>query len=56
MLNLLVHQLLVTKVNPFGYQRPWLLTPKDPNKFKYLKEIDFFVGELQGGRESLSVG
>jgi hypothetical protein len=47
MLNLLVPQLLVTKRKPFRYQRPWLLTSKDPNKFGYLKEIDsFFVGEL----------
>jgi hypothetical protein len=57
MLNLFVPQFLVTKRKPFGYQRPWLLTSKDPNKFGYLKEIDFlFLGELQGGRESLGVG
>jgi hypothetical protein len=33
MLNLLVPQLLVTKRKPFRYQRPWLLTSKDLNKF-----------------------
>jgi hypothetical protein len=53
----LVPQLLATKIKPFGCQRPWSLTSKDPNKFGYLKEIDFvFVGELKGGRESLGVG
>jgi hypothetical protein len=47
MLNLLVPQLLATKREPFGCQRSWSLTSKDPNKFGYLKEIDFlFVGVL----------
>jgi hypothetical protein len=57
MLNLLVPQLLAIKRKPFGCQRPWSLTFKDPNKFGYLKEIDLlFVGVLQGRREPLGVG
>jgi hypothetical protein len=43
MLSLLALQLLVAKRNPFGCQRPWSLTSKDPNKFGYLKEIDFLL-------------
>jgi hypothetical protein len=42
MLSLLALQLLVPKRKPFGCQRPWSLTSKDPNKFTYLKEIDSF--------------
>jgi hypothetical protein len=57
MLNLLAIQLLVARRNLFGCQKSWSLTSKDPNKFGYLKEIDFlFVGKLQGGREPLGVG
>jgi hypothetical protein len=57
MLSLLVLQLLAPRRKLFGCQRPWSLTSKDPNKFGYLKEIDFlFVGELQDGRKSLGVG
>jgi hypothetical protein len=37
MLNFLALQLLVAKRKPFGCQRPWSLTSKDPNKFGYLK-------------------
>jgi hypothetical protein len=43
MLSLLAIQLLVPKMKPFGCQRPWSLTSKDPNKFGYLKEINFFL-------------
>lgn len=43
MLSLLAIQLLVPKRKPFGCQRPWSLTSKDPNKFGYLKEINFFL-------------
>jgi hypothetical protein len=32
-----------TKKKPFGCQNPWSLTSKDPNKFGYLKEIDFLL-------------
>jgi hypothetical protein len=41
--SLLVHILLATRRKPFGCQKPWSLTSKDPNKFGYLKEIDFFL-------------
>jgi hypothetical protein len=43
MLSLLVHKLLATKRKPFGCQKPWSLTSKDPNNFGYLKEIDFHL-------------
>ena len=29
--------------NPFGCQRAWSLTFKDPSKFGYLKRIDLFL-------------
>jgi hypothetical protein len=43
MLSLLVPQLLATRRNPFVCQIPWSLICKDPNKFRYLKEIDFLL-------------
>jgi hypothetical protein len=43
MLSLLALQLLVPKRKPFVCQNPWSLTSKDPNKFGYLKEIDFLL-------------
>jgi hypothetical protein len=43
MLSLLALQLLVPKRKKFGWQNPWSLTPEDPNKFGYLKEIDFLL-------------
>jgi hypothetical protein len=43
MLSLLALQLLVPKRKKFGCQNPWSLTSEDPNKFGYLKEIDFLL-------------
>jgi hypothetical protein len=43
MLSLLALQLLVPKIKKFGCQNPWSLTSEDPNKFGYLKEIDFLL-------------
>jgi hypothetical protein len=43
MLNFLALQLLVPKRKKFGCQNPWSLTSEDPNKFGYLKEIDFIL-------------
>jgi hypothetical protein len=33
----------VPKRKKFGCQNPWSLTSEDPNKFGYLKEIDFLL-------------
>jgi hypothetical protein len=38
-----VGTVIVGNKKPFGCQRPWSLTSKNPNKFGYLKEIDFLL-------------
>jgi hypothetical protein len=37
----LVALLVVVKRNPFGCQKFWSLTLKDPRKFRYLKQSNF---------------
>jgi hypothetical protein len=56
MLSFLALQLLVPKRKKFGCQNPWSLTSEDPNKFGYLKEIDFLYYKAGGNHWVLDSG